>query len=291
MSDAKPPPKEYHTPDGKTALQSKVADRSTSAFRKYTALAVGSDSYWDLIKYEFVTTFITPLPGALGLVLRKLTYRGLLGSVGRNVVIGRSVTLRHPKKISIGDGALIDDYAVLDAKGETNNGIAIGKNVIVGRNTVLSCKDGDLSIGDNTNIAMNCVIQSGKTVQIGRNVLIAAYCYVIGGGTHRADRTDIPVIEQGQIIRGITIGDNAWLGAGATVMDGVDIGRDAILGAGAVATRSIPPFAAAVGIPARVTADRRTQTAAGAPEEEATRNDSRSSRERDMSPRRLSDPS
>ena len=40
------------------------------------------------------------VPGALGLVLRSTMYRWILGSVGRNVVFGVNVTLRHPHKIT-----------------------------------------------------------------------------------------------------------------------------------------------------------------------------------------------
>jgi len=47
----------------------------------------------------------------------RLLYRGPFRHMGRNVVIGRGVTLRHPHKISIGDGVLIDDDAVLDTTG------------------------------------------------------------------------------------------------------------------------------------------------------------------------------
>lgn len=260
MTDPTLHPKEYGTPDGRTALQSKVTDANGSALATYQDLAIGRRGYGALLKYEIIVTFAALVPGALGLLLRRLLYRGLFRHMGKNVVIGRSVTLRHPHKIFIDDGVLIDDYAVLDAKGERNEGIHIGRNVMIGRNSILSCKDGDLSIGDNSNIAMNCVIQSGRTVRIGKNVLMAAYCYVVGGGDHRADRTDIPIIQQGQIIRGITIGDGAWIGAGTTVMDGVNVGRDAIVGAGAVVTRDLPDFAVAMGVPARVTADRRARS-------------------------------
>ncbi len=122
---------------------------------------------------------------------------------------------------------------------------------------MLSCKDGDIRIGDNTNIAMSCFIQSGRTVTIGKKVLFGAYCYVIGGGDHASDRTDIPVMDQGQVIRGIDIEDHVWLGADAKVVDGVRIGRDAIIGAGAVVNRDVPAWSVAAGIPARVLRDRR----------------------------------
>jgi acetyltransferase-like isoleucine patch superfamily enzyme len=117
---------------------------------------------------------------------------------------------------------------------------------------VLSCKNGDILIGDNTNIAMNCFVQSAAEVSIGKNVLFAAYCYVIGGGDHRTDRTDIPIIAQGQVVRGITIEDNCWIGAGVKVLDGITIGRDSIIGSGAVVNSDISEFSIAAGLPARI---------------------------------------
>ena len=55
--------------------------------------------------------------------------------------------LRHPHKIHIGSNVVIDDNCLLDAKGETNRGIRIGDGVFIGRNTILSCKNGDIELG------------------------------------------------------------------------------------------------------------------------------------------------
>ncbi len=249
--------KQYNTPEGRTLLQSAISDAQTSAFKKYQLINVGSFSLWELFKYEIYTMLIAPLPGAVGYWLRKMVLSFVVGSCGRGVIIGRSVTIRHPRKIHIESGVAIDDYAVLDAKGEDNNGIFVGERTLVGRNTVLSCKNGDIHIGRNTNIAMGCFIQSGSKVSIGNKVLFGAYCYVIGGGDHVATRTDIPIIDQGQTIKGVTIEDNVWLGADVKVIDGVTVGRDSILGAGAVVTQDVTEFSIAAGVPARIIRDRR----------------------------------
>jgi phosphonate metabolism protein (transferase hexapeptide repeat family) len=50
----------------------------------------------------------------------------------------------------------------------------------------------------------------------------------------------------------VTLGHDVWLGHGAIVLPGVTIGTGAAIGAGAVVTKDIPPFAVAVGNPARV---------------------------------------
>jgi acetyltransferase-like isoleucine patch superfamily enzyme len=236
----------------KTQMQATLTDGSKSALQKYQELVTGSPSMAALLKYELLTGLLGPLSGVPGFVLRKQFFRSLLGRVGRNVIFGRSMTIRHPHRISVGDNVVFDDYVVLDAKGTDNRGIDIADNVIVGRSSVISCKNGNISIGAGTNIAMNCFIQSAREVVIGKNVLFAAYCYVIGGGDHRTDRTDIPIIAQGQVVRGVTIEDNCWIGAGAKIHDGVTIGRDSIIGSGAVVTKDIPPFSVAVGVPAKV---------------------------------------
>ena len=54
--------------------------------------------------------------------------------------------LRHPHKIRIGDNVVIDDNCLIDAKGESNAGIRIGSGVFIGRNTILSCKNGDIEL-------------------------------------------------------------------------------------------------------------------------------------------------
>ncbi|MGD1712234.1 DapH/DapD/GlmU-related protein [Dapis sp. BLCC M172] len=236
----------------KTELQAKLTDEKQTALQKYQDITIGSYSISKLIKYELLVTLIGALPGAIGLVLRKKFYKSLFAKVGRNVIFGKSITIRHPDKIYIGDNVIIDDYAVLDGKGADNNRIIIGDNVMIGRSSVISCKNGNITIGENSNIAMNCFIQSAKEVNIGKNVLFAAYCYVIGGGDHETERTDIPIIAQGQIVKGITIEDNCWIGASVKVLDGVKIGRDSIIGAGAVVTKDIPDYAIAVGVPAKV---------------------------------------
>ncbi len=240
----------------KTKMQAALTGKG-SGLRKYQDIFIGSNRLCDLVQYELVTSLFGLLPGAAGMVLRKMFYPGLLGGCGSGVVFGRNITLRHPKKIHLGNNVILDDNCVLDAKGDANRGILIGDNVIIGRNSAISCKDGDIFIGNNANIAMNCFIQSARKVTIGDNVLFAAYCYVIGGGDHQTDRTDIPVIAQGQVVKGIAIEDNCWFGAGVRVLDGVKIGRDSIIGAGAVVTKDIPEFSVALGVPAVVKRDRR----------------------------------
>jgi acetyltransferase-like isoleucine patch superfamily enzyme len=232
-----------------------------SSREKYVCLVVGRPGLGALIRYELVMMLAQARAGALGLALRKALYPLLLGSCGRNVVFGQNTVLRHPHKIHIGNDVVIDDNCLLDAKGNTNRGIRLGDGIFIGRNTILSCKDGDIELADGANLGFNCEIFSASRVTIGKRVLMAAYGYVIGGD-HDFSDPSLPVLDQSRRSAGVTIGDGVWLGAGAKILDGVVIGEGAVIGAGAVVRENIPPSAVAVGIPARVVSSRARASAA-----------------------------
>lgn len=61
--------------------------------------------------------------------------------------------------------------------------------------------------------------------------------------------SEIPYFKE---YRETNIGHDVWIGARATLVDGVKIGDGAVIGAGAVVTKDVPPYAVAVGVPARV---------------------------------------
>ena len=234
-----------------TKFQASVTDTRRSPLQKYQDTVIGKPGIGALLKYEAIMLLCNWLPGALGFLLRKMLYPRLLGSVGRGVVFGQRVVLRHPHKIRIGDHVMIDDDCVLDAKGCTGQDLSIGANVILSRGCVLSAKDGKLSVGDNTNFGAHCLVYAVKETTIGRDTLFAAQCYV-GGSMYHFDQPDVPPIQQGSYADGVTIGAGCWLGAGVKVLDGVQVGDGVIHGSGAVVTKDIPPYSVAVGVPAKV---------------------------------------
>jgi acetyltransferase-like isoleucine patch superfamily enzyme len=235
--------------------QDQLFGAGQSARQKYAALVVGRPGLGALLHYELVQLLSQHVPGALGLVLRKALYPSLLGACGSNVVFGQNVTIRHPHKVRIGSNVVIDDNCLIDAKGDSNAGITIGSGVFIGRNSILSCKNGDIAIADGANIGFNCEVFSASRVAIGRETLLAAYCYVIGGD-HDFSDPSAAVLAQGRRSTGVTIGAGAWLGAGAKILDGVTVGDRAIVGAGAVVREAVGDGAIAVGMPARTVGQR-----------------------------------
>lgn len=232
-------------------IQDEMKSDKKSRLELYSDLIVGRRGIIALLKYELINFLCFSVPGALGLVMRKSLYPKLLKKCGSNVVFGTRVVLRHPNKIEIGDNVIIDDNCLLDAKGPSNNGIVIGDGVFLGRNSILSCKNGDIVLGKNVNIGFNSEVFSGSRVTLGDNVLVAAYCYMIGGD-HDSEDSGVSVAEQGRTSRGISIGSGSWLGAGVKVLDGVKVGEDTILGAGAVVNKDVPDSVVSAGVPAKV---------------------------------------
>ncbi len=245
MTDA--PRKESVVIQQELARGSKVA--------AYRDLVIGRPGWRALVRYELVMLLSQNVPGALGLWLRSKLYPCLLGACGRGVVFGKDVVLRHPHKIRVADGAVFDDHVVLDAKGRDNAGIEVGEGTFVGRNSILSCKNGDLTLGRRVNIGFHCEVFSGSRVTLGDDAMLAAYTYVVGGG-HDFDDPDRPASVQGRSSRGVEIGAGVWLGAGAKVLDGVTVGAGTIGGAGAVVTKNLPADVIAAGVPAKVVRER-----------------------------------
>lgn len=98
-------------------------------------------------------------------------------------------------------------------------------------------------------INYNCVILDTSPVNIGNGVFIApGVCIACSG--HAID----PIQRSNGIGTSapVTIEDNVWIGANATVCGGVTIGADSVIGAGSVVTKDIPAGVVAAGVPCKV---------------------------------------
>lgn len=236
-----------------------VDDSRTSSISKYKQIAVGDEGYGHLLIYELLQFLLSGLPGALGIVSRQHAYRYLFRSLGKNAVIGRNVCLRQPRKVSIGNGSVIDDNSRITVAGSMDAFIRIGNKVFLGPYTVCSSRNAFIDIYDYTSIGSHCRIASmGGKIQIGEYVMIGAFCY-LGGGNHSIENINKPMARQEFKSKGgVTLEDDVWLGGHVTVLDGVTIGRGTVVGACSLVTRDIPPYSIAFGIPAKVQGHRKS---------------------------------
>ena len=242
------------------SLHEQLTDGSKSTMQRYQDLALGTDSLWYLLKFELIMLFASWVPGALGLLLRKILYPRILGSVGRNVVFGQGVAIRHGLKVQLGDNVIVDDGAVLDAKGGANTGITIGDNTIISRNVVLSCKNGDITIGADCTVGISTLVHAmeGSDVVLGDGVLIGAFSYFVGSGPYGTEDLEKPFKQQGMRPQGgIKVADNVWFGSNVQVFDGVSIGSGSIIGASTVVNKDVEKYAVVAGVPMKMIKSRK----------------------------------
>lgn len=101
----------------------------------------------------------------------------------------------------------------------------------------------------------NNKLQIGNFVSIAQNVtwLLDVEHYIDHISTYPFKVSYLQLCEYEAYGKGdIIVGDDVWIGYGATVLSGVHIGQGAVIAAGAVVTKDIPPYAVAAGVPARV---------------------------------------
>lgn len=155
-------------------------------------------------------------------------------------------------QIHVEKGAFVQEYASLICKGEKSE-IEIGASTFINPYAKLNTTDGGfIKIGKNSCIHSFCVLYGAGGLTIGDHVRMATHTIVVGGN-HGFDDPDMPIHEQQGTKKGITIGDDVWIGAGVIIVDGVTIGPHSVIGAGSVVTKDIPAESVAMGVPAKVT--------------------------------------
>lgn len=153
-------------------------------------------------------------------------------SFGKKSAINFPATINVPQAIKVGQGVWIREHAWLNC---------ISKN-----------GEPQLSIGNGTYIGRFVHINAYKSVILEDDVLISDRVF-ISDVHHNFESKDIPTIKQGVTApKPVHLKKGCWIGIGACIMPGVTIGNNAIVGANAVVTKDVPDGAIALGVPARM---------------------------------------
>ncbi len=192
--------------------------------------------------------------------LRGFYYRIFLKACKGYLFVGRRCKLKHCHRISVGKTVTIGDNVEINAL--SLSGIRLGNNVSIHRNTIIECTGvirqlGEgLVIGDNVGIAQNCFIQVRGTVTIGNDVMFGPGVSIFSEDHGFAD-PDILMLDQPESRKGVTIGNNVWIGTRATILDGVTVGDGSIIAAGSIVKSSVPPYSIVAGVPGKVIRSRK----------------------------------
>jgi acetyltransferase-like isoleucine patch superfamily enzyme len=166
--------------------------------------------------------------------LRYWYHKLRLGKIGKQVVIGKNVSLlRFAKNIFIDDNVVIKDGA---------NICSCNSNAII-------------KIGKNTTVGFYTFIYSSLSIQIGENCLIAPFVYIVDSN-HQINKNKL-INQQDNISKKIMIGNDVWIGTGAKILMGTKIGNGAVISAGAIVNKDVDPYTIVGGVPAKIISSRK----------------------------------
>lgn len=203
---------------------------------------------WAHYRYEMLRVWWWIKPRARKFFDDLLPFRP---TIERNGRVSYSAKLEGWRKnILIRNGAWVRESAWLSCLDEKST-IEIGERTLIMPYAKLVANGGFIKIGRDCTIhSFDVLYGFSGGLTIGNGVRIATQVGIITGN-HLFDDLTKPLMEQGASSKGITIGDNVWIGHGVSVLDGVTVGANAVLGAGCVVTKDIEPDSVCVGVPAR----------------------------------------
>jgi len=129
------------------------------------------------------------------------------------------------------------------------NNFSLGANSTIEDFSTINNGVGEVIIGDRSRIGMSNVIIG--PVYIGNDVILAQNI-VMSGLNHGYEDVNIAPKYQKVTTSPIHIEDEVWIGANVSIVAGVTIGKHSVIAAGSVVTKNVPPFAIAVGNPAKI---------------------------------------
>ncbi|WP_205857759.1 acyltransferase [Phytoactinopolyspora endophytica] len=170
-------------------------------------------------------------------------------SAGDHVRIGRGFYSQGMPRVQIDSRVTFYPWCFVQGEGE----IFIDEGVTLYPNTYMSTghASGQIWIGKRSHLAMGCALYGGRGLTVGEYCNIAAHV-VLSTVQHDTRVHHQPMALAPKDGGQITIGDDVWIGANATVTPGVTLARGSIVAAGAVVTRDTETYGIYAGVPARL---------------------------------------
>jgi len=176
-----------------------------------------------------------------------------LGAIDKRSDISIFADIRGDRKcIYLGSDITICKHATLevDYSDSDRSKIFIGDRTLISSFVILRTYGGTIKIGHSCFVNSFTTMYGHGDLTIGNSVLIGPQVTIIPANYGFKER-NVPFRLQPPSMRGIAIGDNVWIGAGATILDGCTIGEGSIIGAGGVVTKNVEPYSIVAGVPAQ----------------------------------------
>ncbi|MDC1767443.1 MULTISPECIES: acyltransferase [Bacteroides] len=209
-------------------------------------------------KEPFTLDELIPLNYLITFFLKKfvmLIYGLLRMRTLTRVFIHPSTHIYCIRKIKYNQNLSIDRNCYIDAL--SVDGINLGSNVSIGKNTTIECTGTlksigkGLTVGNNVGLGTHGFFGCAGGITIGDNTIFGNYVS-LHSENHNYDDIHTPIRLQGVNRKGIKIGKDCWIGTKATILDGTEIGDGCIVAAGAVVRGMIEPYSIVGGVPAKL---------------------------------------
>jgi len=143
-------------------------------------------------------------------------------------------------------------YISTKAEVECNRKLIIGPRTSISSFTKIKVTDGKLHIGSDVSIGTGCNISASiGEIVIGDDCLISPHVQILSSN-YIYEKIDVPFRLQGYTSKGVTIGNNVWIGAGACILDGSTIEDGSIITPNSVVSSHIPANSIVQGNPGKV---------------------------------------
>jgi acetyltransferase-like isoleucine patch superfamily enzyme len=129
--------------------------------------------------------------------------------------------------------------------------LQLGRWSWIGHGTKIRVHEGEVSIGAKSVLGQECTISAFQHVSIGRECIVADRVMLIDFD-HGVVEVERPVREQGIYKRNVRIGNNVWIGYGASFLRGVTVGDNAVIGTYTVVNKNVADNAVVAGVPVRL---------------------------------------
>jgi acetyltransferase-like isoleucine patch superfamily enzyme len=156
-----------------------------------------------------------------------------------------------PQNCRFGRGTWIGECTII----ASGRGVNLGPGCDIHDGSILDTQSGEISLGERSGIGPYTVVYGLGGVNIGAHCAIAGHSMIVAS-SHRFDRSDVPIREQGLTGAGIRIADNVWIGANCVVLDGATIAEGCVVAASSLVRGALPPYTTVAGTPARVVRER-----------------------------------
>lgn len=152
---------------------------------------------------------------------------------------------RTRSSVTIGSGTKVADGVLLSMRGGR---LTVGSDTQLRRGVTLQVT-GEVTVGSGVVLSTGLVLHGAERVEIGDLTIIGEYS-TIADSTHLRTPPGVPVHHATETAP-VVVGRNCWLGAGVVLAPGVTVGDQAFVGAGAVVTKDVEPGWLVAGVPAR----------------------------------------